>query len=213
MKIRTLSSAVFTLAAVALAVGASSLAQERIPERFGGLINDYTPSTVAGGPYELRGKWSMRLHRESLTADFSAFLNMEPSGYAADGASASPTPTNPVGAHTHHITMTGATVTYLTSDPTGICPGFNPATTGPVLVMTETPQDSTVKITANGGPAPFDKNGPSGLQVCITGGADVAFSNVTLVFSGAAMGHFGSLPIHGVVRNTGWDHDGDDHAR
>lgn len=209
MKIRTLSSAVLAIAVFTLAIGASSLAQERIPERLGGLIDDYTPSTVSGGPYELRGKWSVRLHRDSQTADFSAFLNMEQSSYAADGATASPTPTNPIGAHTHHITMTGATVTYLTSDPTGICPGFNPATTGPVLVMAETPENSTVKITANGGPAPFDKNGPSGLQVCITGGADLPFSNVTLVFSGAAMGHFGTLPIHGVVGKA--DHD--DHDR
>lgn len=212
MKIRTLSSAVFAIAVATLAVGASSLAQERVPERLSGLINDYTPSTVAGGPYELRGKWSVRLHHESQTADFSAFLNMEPSGYAADGAPVTP-PTTSVAAHTHHITMTGAMLTYLASDPTGICPGFNPSTTGPVLVMAETPQSGTVKITANGGPAPFDKNGPSGLQVCISGGADVAFSNVTMVFSGAAPGHFGSLPIHGVVRNRDWDGDADHDRR
>ncbi|MGC1635238.1 MAG: hypothetical protein WA744_07280, partial [Candidatus Acidiferrales bacterium] len=38
------------------------------------------------------------------------------------------------------------------------------------------------------------------LQVCVNGGTDVPFSNVTLVFGAPASGHFGMQAIHGVVR-------------
>jgi hypothetical protein len=60
------------------------------------------------------------------------------------------------------------------------------------------------KITGNGGPAPFSQGDTvlSQLQVCVNGGTDVAFSNVTLVFGAPASGHFGSQPIHGVVRKA-----------
>ena len=57
-------------------------------------------------------------------------------------------------------------------------------------------------VTGNGNPAPFEAKGPSTLQVCVTGGAEVEFSNVTLAFASMspASGHFGSQAIHGVVR-------------
>jgi hypothetical protein len=38
------------------------------------------------------------------------------------------------------------------------------------------------------------------LQVCVNGGTDVPFSNVSLVFGAPASGHFGMSAIHGVVR-------------
>lgn len=191
-----------------LTLATGALAQEPIPEHLSGLINDYGPSNITGGPYEMRGKWSVRLHRESGIADFSAFLNMETSDYGIFSATMVD-PTNPDtrGAHTHHITMT-APFTYLTSDASGICPAPPPSappTTGPVIVITGTPTVGTPKILANGGPAPFDKNGPSGLQVCISGGTEVAFSNITLAFSGPASKHFGSQAVHGVVRKEDRD--------
>lgn len=212
MKIRTLLSALFAISVFALAIVASSPAQNWCPERFSGLINDYGPSNITGGPYEMRGKWSVRLHRESGMADFSAFLNMETSDSGIFSA-AMVDPTNPTtrSAHTHHITMS-APFTYLTSDASGVCPPPAPSappTTGPVIVITGTPTVGTPNITANGGPAPFAKNGPSGLQVCITGGTEIRFSNVELAFTGPASKHFGIDPIHGVVRNG--DHD--DHDR
>jgi hypothetical protein len=37
------------------------------------------------------------------------------------------------------------------------------------------------------------------LQVCILGGTEANFSNVTLVYTGPATGHFGPQAIHGVV--------------
>jgi hypothetical protein len=53
-------------------------AQDLRPVHFSGQINDYSPSTVSGGPYEIRGDWSLDLIRGGA-ASFSADLNMETS--------------------------------------------------------------------------------------------------------------------------------------
>lgn len=187
MNIRYIKT-VFGLAAV-LAVGTSS-AQDLRTVKFKGLINDYSPSTVAGGPYEIRGEWSLDVQRTG-TANFSADLNMETSDYGISSATAVD-PTNPAtrGAHTHHITMTNVAVSYDTS----ACPVFSPPTTGPGVVI-----NGTATTSGNGGPASFEAKGPSTLQVCITGGTEVAYSNLTLVYTGPATGHFGTQAIHGVV--------------
>ena len=58
--------------------------RQSTPRRhFGGLIDDYTPSAavVAGGPYEMRGKWSLTLDEQRGTGTFSAVMNMETSDY------------------------------------------------------------------------------------------------------------------------------------
>jgi hypothetical protein len=86
--------------------------------------------------------------------------------------------------------MTNATVSYDTT----VCPANSPPTTGPGVVVT-----STATTTGNGGPAPFEAKGASTLQVCLTGGSLVDFSNLTLVYNGPATGHFGPQAIHGVV--------------
>ncbi len=93
-------------------------------------------------------------------------------------------------AHTHHISITNAKV----SNDTSVCPAFNPPATGSGVVVT-----GTATTTGNGGPAPFESQGASTLQVCITGGTEVQFANLTLVYTGPAVGHFGAQPIHGVV--------------
>jgi hypothetical protein len=38
-------------------------AQDLRPVHFSGVINDYSPSTVSGGPYEIRGAWSLDVIR------------------------------------------------------------------------------------------------------------------------------------------------------
>jgi hypothetical protein len=187
MRIRFATS----LCGLALALVAGHLrAQDLRRVHLSGLINDYSPSTVSGGPYEIRGEWSLDLNR-SGTADFAADLNMETSDYGITGAT-QVDPANPAtrGQHTHHISITNATVSYDTS----VCPVFNPPTTGPGVVI-----NGTATTTGNGGPAPFEAKGASTLQVCITGGSLVEFSNLTLVYTGPATGHFGTQPIHGVV--------------
>jgi hypothetical protein len=183
----------------AIAIAASGIAsaptqaQDLRPVHFSGVVNDYSPSTVSGGPYEIRGDWSLDVAR-GATASFSADLNMETSDYGITGAT-QVDPANPAtrSPHTHHVTMTNATVSYDTS----VCPANNPPTTVSGLVVA-----GAATTTGNGGPATFEAKGPSTLQVCIMGGSEVSFSNVTLVYSGPATTHFGTQPIHGVVRNV-----------
>ena len=51
-------------------------AQNLRPVHFGGVINDYSPSTVSGGPYEIRGDWSLDVVG-GATASFSADLTLQ----------------------------------------------------------------------------------------------------------------------------------------
>jgi hypothetical protein len=105
--------------------------------------------------------------------------------------------------------MNDATVSYDLTD-LAHCPGDSPASTPRFMLTGE------ADITGNGTAAPFQKSATTGvvtlskLQVCITGGSEVTYSNMTMTFasdSPAGIKHFGILPIHGVVRKT---HD-DDH--
>jgi hypothetical protein len=170
-----------------------SQAQDLRPVHFSGVLNDYSPSTVSGGPYEIRGDWSLDVVSGG-TANFSADLNMETSDYGITGAT-QVDPTNPAtrSPHTHHISMTNATVSYDTS----VCPANTPPTTGTGVVVT-----GTATTSGNGSPASFESKGASTIQLCIMGGSEVDFSNITLVYTGPATGHFGPQPIHGVVRSV-----------
>jgi hypothetical protein len=176
--------------AIALSGVACMQAQDLRNVHFKGVINDYSPSTVSGGPWEIRGAWTLEVERTG-TANFSADLTMETSDYGISDSTAVD-PANPAtrSAHTHHISITNATVSYDTS----VCPANKPPTTGAGVVIT-----NTGTTAANGGPAPFEAMGPSTIQICITGGSQVQFSNLTLVYTGPATGHFGPQPIHGVV--------------
>lgn len=175
--------------AVTLAVGLVT-AQDLRQVHFKGVINDYGPSTVTGGPYEIRGVWTLDIPK-SGSANFSADLTMQTSDYGITNATAVD-PANPAtrGSHTHHISVTNATVSYDTS----VCPVYSPPTTGAGIVLT-----SPATTTGNGGPASFESKGASSLQICITGGSQVEFSNLTLVYTGPATTHFGTQAIHGVV--------------
>jgi hypothetical protein len=91
------------------------------------------------------------------------------------------------------------------SDDTSVCPADSPSTTVRLVVIGQP------TITGNGSAAPFEAKGPSTLQVCITGGTEVEFSNVTMAFTSTspATVHFGTQAIHGVVRKTTLEHDRD----
>lgn len=201
MKSRALLWTVGVVAVLALAATAS-MAQFPLPRHFSGLINDYTPESGVGGPWEIRGVWSLDIN-DVGRARFSAALNMEHPDLWVElnptDAEGLPTIDNPADRvpHTHHITMTDATVTYNPSD----CP--LPASITPIPRIEV---KGTATITANGGPFPPTGAVPSQLQVCIDGGTAVAtvvpLSNVTLVFGAPASGHFGTQAIHGVVRHA-----------
>ena len=201
MKIRSVSWAVCVSLVLVLALGTGGRSQERRAAHFSGLINDYSPASVKGGPWEMHGTWSLDLNERTDKADFSAAMTM--SGYGTTAGLPDGTKGGQ-GAHTHHIKLTNALITW---NMTG-CPTFSPATTSGFQI------NGTVSlITGNGGPAPFETTPPSStLQVCVTGGIDVEHSNVTLVFGGPATTHFGTQAVHGVVRKAvGPDDDHDRH--
>lgn len=189
------------IAVLVVAVGIGSRAQVSLPQHFSGLINDYSPASGVGGPWEIRGEWSLNIDDDTGTASFSAALNMEHSDLwvvlnptDANGLATINNPADRV-PHTHHIMMRGATVTYNPSD----CPV--PASIVPIPRIEVT---GTATIAANGGPFPPSGAVPSQLQVCIDGGTSVGtvvpYANVTLVFGAPASSHFGPQAIHGVVR-------------
>jgi hypothetical protein len=196
MKSKIFTWAVPVIASLMLATGVNLQAQswggDRLPERFSGQINAYTPTTTKAptGPYEIRGPWSLKLNREGTKGEFSAAVNMVLSdGWVLtnSGANMNGVPPNfdPAGrnAHTHNITMTG--------DVTKLA-------TGGFQVM------GTATVTLNGGVTPFAQQ--SVLTVVITGAttgiAPVEFSNITLLFGAPASGHFGGELLPGVVRHV-----------
>jgi hypothetical protein len=203
MKGKTLTSSARVLSLLLLASATCALAQERRPVHFSGVINDYSPANpvISGSPYEMHGQWSMDLH-EGGTADFLADMTMSDYGTTNGVLDATK---GGQGAHTHHIRLTKVKVTW------GIvgCPQFG---TNPVTVGFQVSGPVSL-ITGNGSTAPFDPTSPptSTLQVCVTGGNEVPYSNVTLVFGGpAANKHFGMQPIHGVVNKPVLDSTGKD---
>jgi hypothetical protein len=157
---------------------------------YSGLINDYTPSAavVKGGPYEMRGKWSLEVDERHGTARFSAEMNMETSDFGITQGTVDKDNPTTRGAHTHHIVMTDGMVS---SDWMSRCPSFAPPVTGGFVIT------GSAFVTGNGSPALFGN--PSQLTLCILGGANVEFSNLTMTFGTPANTHFGIQAIHGVV--------------
>jgi hypothetical protein len=212
MKNMAFSWAVRTVVIGALVAVASAQAVAPTPRHLSGIINDYTAATGVGGPWEMHGKWSLEMKKDFTKADFSAEMTMEhPDSWIALNPGG--TPPNPPNIdnnaarnpHTHHITMTDALVSYDTS----LCPVDSPVTTGRFVIT------GPVSVTGNGSPAPFEAKGASTLQVCVTGGTTVDYSNITIMFidKSTAIGHFGSQAIHGVVNapRKSDDHDGGNH--
>jgi hypothetical protein len=202
MKSRTLASAIRAFSLLSMLVGTAAVAEDFRPGFLSGVINDYSPSNVKGGPWEMHGQWSMDLHREwrsGDTADFYADMTM--SGFVTTALSGPNETTVPVqtsggvNPHTHHIRLTNMKITW---DMAG-CPAFLPPATLDGFQISGT----VSLVTGNGSMAPFETNPIStSLQVCVTGGSEVPYSNITLVFSGPATSHFGSQAIHGVVRKA-----------
>jgi hypothetical protein len=198
MKTKTLWWTVRGVAVLVLAVAIGALAEPGVPRHFGGVINDYTPISGGTTAWEVRGPWSLNLNRDSGTADFSAALTMELSPL---GQSTTNVSTASLTQHTHHITMDGARVVFETVETTD-CPSFKPPTSGSVLKVM-----GPASITGNGNViTPFDPSGgTSTLTVCVSGGPNVPYANVTLQFGMPASTHFGTQAIHGVVRRASFD--------
>jgi hypothetical protein len=164
--------------------------EEPPPVHYSGLINDYTPSAavVKGGPYEMRGSWSLDVDERRGSAKFSAAMNMEVSDYGITQGTVNKDDPTTRGAHTHHILVTDGVVS---SDWATSCPKFSPAVTGGFVVT------GPAYITGNGGPPPFGNS--SMLTLCVLGAGNVMFSNITITLGAPANTHFGTQAIHGVV--------------
>ena len=163
------------LGVLVLAVGRSGHAQA-VPAHFNGLINDHT--VPAAGSWELHGVWTLDVQGASGNADFTAALDMERSDYffLTVPPGGDPSKLSVRNAHTHHIAVAAGQVTFIPN-------GFR--VTGPAT------------LTGNGATPLFGTN--STLQVDITGGNLVMYSNIALTFGGDAAAHFGSNPLAGVV--------------
>jgi hypothetical protein len=162
-----------------LTMGVAAEAHHLLHRHWKGVINDYTAETGLGGPWQIVGEWSLTAKDDPDHADFSAALGMVRSDLGVIDANLDPDASGSRSAHTHHIALSGATLTHPASGGIRV--------TGPAT------------ITGNGNPAPFGPN--STLTIDITGGTLVPFSNITLTFGGDATKHFGTLPVHGVVRS------------
>jgi hypothetical protein len=186
--------------ALLVIAGYNALGGDEGPVLFTGVINDFTAAHDAkgnaSGPWELHGDWQLKLRRSAAKADFSTQITMEDSDYwllINPNPPADPDNPGTRTPHTHHITFEDGDVTFSAEG----CPtaGYKPPTTTGFMVT------HMARVTANGGPAPFaPENQLSELQVCVTGGTDVGYSNITLVFGMPASTHFGMQPINGVVR-------------
>ncbi len=216
-RIGSLIASAAVMAGFAGAVGAHPDEHSRLPENFSGLLNDYTPPapTVSGGPYEMHGRWSLRLHDRS-PAVFVAEMTMETADFANMDPNHDPTKLGP---HTHHISVTDGVLHDDPSDPISWkanCPAFKPPVSDGFVVT------GTAYITGNGGNPPFGN--PSQVTICILGGtqsatiagpqAFVEFSNFTLSFAATSLAsaHFGTQAINGVVTRCErpWTHQSGD---
>ncbi|HEY0876220.1 MAG TPA: hypothetical protein VGD94_22295 [Vicinamibacterales bacterium] len=159
------------LGSIALLAGASGAAQTQVPPNMSGIINDY--SAGAGGPWHLSAEWDLRIKGASGRADFSAAVAMVRSDLWVVLNQADPADTEARMPHTHHVTVSDAAVTSLSN---GI------RITG------------TASVTGSGNPA-FE----APIQIDVTGGSAVSFSNIAVTFGAPASNHFGTLPLNGVV--------------
>jgi hypothetical protein len=162
--------------AQASAQNSRSSKQNSHPSDLSGTIGDYVwvESDPIFGAWFVSGEWSLNVHGASGKADFTASLLGVRSDLwvlqtSSDPATASRTP------HTHHVGLVNAEVTSIPN-------GFKVS--------------GTATITTNGSVAPYSD---APVEVEITGGNLLRFSNMKLTFLGAAIDHFGSQPYDGVV--------------
>jgi len=159
------------LALIGLTAGVTGAAQGPVPPHLTGFINDY--SAGGGGPWHVAAEWELHIKGGSGKADFSAAVAMVRSDLWVVLNSADPADTEGRSPHTHHISVADGAVTALANG---------------VRIS------GTATVTGSGNPAFV-----SPVEIDIIGGSAVAFSNIKVTFGGAAAGHFGTLPLDGVV--------------
>jgi hypothetical protein len=76
MNSKAISWAVRIITVLVLVFVTGAQAQAPIPDHLNGFLNDYTPATGIGGPWEMHGTWSLKLKKDSGKADFSVVMTM-----------------------------------------------------------------------------------------------------------------------------------------
>ena len=169
----TFTAAVFLALAL---LGGQASAQNLVPAHIGGTIGDHVwvEAGPGMGPWFVSGEWSTQVHGTSGKADFTAsLLGVRSDLWVLQTASDPVTTTR--SPHTHHVRIVNGQVTSIPN-------GFKVS--------------GTATITANGNATPYSS---APVEVEITGGHLLTFSNMKLTFLGDAISHFGSQPYDGVV--------------
>ena len=165
------------LALTALILTGNALQGDSNPNKFEGVINDFSPpSTNPAGPYLVSGPWSLQLHPDGK-ANFDASLTMARSTCLL--ASGNPICVDEMqrNFHTHHVQVTEGQV----------------STVGTTIIVT-----GAATVTSNGGQPPVLAG--SAVQIELSGGTLLAPTNIKLTFVGGAAAHFTGEPYEGVVR-------------
>lgn len=159
------------LAAIFVALSAQGLAQPAAPKELSGMIHDYL--VTAGERWHVAGEWSLQLKGDRSTGEFRAMFI----GVPRDNPPLFP---NSV-PHTHSVSIVDGNVT-VTRDANG-----------------------NLRLTISG-PGTFTGNGNlqaaysgSHVEVTITGGNTIPYSNFGMTISAPASQHYGDETFHGVV--------------
>jgi hypothetical protein len=160
------------------APGGRAAAQPQEQTHIAGTFGDHVwveGSGAGAGAWQVTGEWRVKLRGASGTGDFVGSILGVRSDLWVQQTNANPANPAARSPHTHHVGLFDARLTVL---PNGV------RLTG------------TAVITVNGAAAPYSG---APVQVDITGGGLVTFSNLALTFFGAAVDHFGPQPYDGVV--------------
>jgi hypothetical protein len=102
VKIISIFAAIELFSSQALVAAPNASAQTLTPVQFSGMLNDYSPSTVSGGPWEMHGQWTLSIDAWAEVANFSADLTM--SGYGKTATETVDPTQGGQGVHTPHQT-------------------------------------------------------------------------------------------------------------
>jgi hypothetical protein len=162
---------VVSLAAVVVALSGQGLAQTAAPKELSGTIHDYLVTN--GERWQVSGEWSLQVKGDKRKGDFLAMFIGVPRDNPPLFAVSRP--------HTHFVSIVDGNVA-VTQDENG-----------------------NLRLTISG-PGTFTGNGNaqtafagSQVEVTITGGNTIPYSNFGMTISAPASGHYGDETFHGLV--------------
>ena len=164
-------SRVASIAAIVVALSGQGLAQSAAPKELSGTIHDYLVTN--GERWHVSGEWFLQVKGDKSTGDFSAMFI----GVPRDKPPLFPNS----GPHTHFVSIVDGQVA-VTEDENGR------------LILTI----SGAGIFTGNGNLQSAYSG-SHVEVTITGGNTIRYSNFGMTISAPASEHYGDETFHGVV--------------